>query len=87
MPPRVDGPPFVDITAKQGRGFEVDYSTIQKGLGPGKISLSDFLRDIEAINRVYVPSAQASLKWMKYGSAGLVTIAGVGPRSRLRESS
>lgn len=35
--PRTDGPPFVDIHAKQGRGFDVDYDTVQKYLGPGKV--------------------------------------------------
>jgi len=68
--PRVDGPPFVDLTAKQGRGFEADYDKVQKYLGPGKVSLSDFLRDIELINRVYVPSAHQSYIYMQAGTAG-----------------
>lgn len=72
IPPRADGPPFVDIHAKQGQGFAIDYSVVQKGLGPGRISLSDFLRDIELINRVYVPSARASLKFMKFGTGSML---------------
>lgn len=35
---RTDGPPFVDLKAKQGKGFEDDYDKVQKYLGPGKVS-------------------------------------------------
>ena len=27
--PRIDGPPFIDLVAKQGRGFDADYSSLQ----------------------------------------------------------
>lgn len=66
--PRVDGPPFMDLVSKQGRGFDVDYSLVQKVLGPGTISLSDFLRDVEIINRVYVPVSQRSFRYMRIGT-------------------
>jgi len=101
----VDGPPFYDIHAKQGRGFLVDYDLCQKHLGPSKvrgvgwarrrqphrhqpattttsdtppatrhsqISLSDFMRDMEAINSVYMPSAHKSFVYLRIGSAGYV---------------
>ena len=41
-----------------------------KSLGPDKIKLSEFLQDIEAVNRVYLPVTQKSYKYMKYGSIG-----------------
>jgi hypothetical protein len=28
---RTDGPPFVDLKAKQGRGFEADFDKVQVG--------------------------------------------------------
>lgn len=34
---RTDGPPFVDLKAKQGMGFENDFDKVQKHLGPGKV--------------------------------------------------
>jgi hypothetical protein len=40
LPPavvRTDGPPFVDIKSKQGKGFEVDYDKVSKHLGAGKV--------------------------------------------------
>lgn len=35
---RTDGPPFFDIKAKQGKGFDIDFERCQKFLGPGKVS-------------------------------------------------
>jgi hypothetical protein len=88
---RTDGPPFYDIKAKPGKGFDQDYERLAKYLGPGKvgcraltavlaattdahrpaqISLADFMRDIEAINKSYVPTALASYKWLQYGTIG-----------------
>ena len=54
---RTDGPPFADIKAKAGEGFDVDYVKVSRQLGEGKLSLADFTRDMEAINRAYVPTA------------------------------
>lgn len=70
--PRVDGPPFMDIVAKPGKGFEIDYSQVQKSLGPSSLSLSDFLRDLEMINRVYIPTAHRSYTYMRYGTVGMM---------------
>lgn len=107
--PRVDGPPFVDLHAKQGQGFDVDYDKIQKHLGPGKvrgataccscmcnrslawnrrvviqllcyldvlflvqITLADFMRDIAAINKEYIPSAHKSYIYLRIGSGGMM---------------
>lgn len=53
--PRIDGPPFVDLVAKQGQGFTSDYSSLQHAIGPQRLALADYLRDVETINRVYVP--------------------------------
>lgn len=35
---RTDGPPFVDLKAKQGKGFEIDYDKVCKYIGSGKVS-------------------------------------------------
>lgn len=58
--------------SKQGRGFEIDFAAVSKSLGPDKIKLSEFLRDIEAIDKVYLPITQRSYKYMKYGSIGMM---------------
>ena len=34
---RTDGPPFIDLKALQGKGFEADFEKVQKYLGPGKV--------------------------------------------------
>ena len=34
---RTDGPPFVDLKAKQGKGFDTDFDKVQRYLGPGKV--------------------------------------------------
>jgi hypothetical protein len=34
---RTDGPPFVDLKAGAGKGFEVDYVKVSKHLGQGKV--------------------------------------------------
>ena len=69
---RTDGPPFVDLKAKQGFGFELDYDKVSKYLGPGKLSLAEFQRDMDAINAVYVPTAMRSGFYLKYGSMGML---------------
>lgn len=38
---RTDGPPFVDLKAKQGKGFEVDYDKVCKYIGSGKVCKID----------------------------------------------
>jgi hypothetical protein len=62
---RTDGPPFADIMAKQGEGFEVDYEKVSRHLGAGKISLVDFSRDIDAVNRAYIPTAHRSHVYLR----------------------
>lgn len=88
---RTDGPPFVDLKAKQGEGFSVDYDMVGKHLGLGKISLSDFQRDMDTLNRAYLPYVQRSGFYMKLGSVGmlgafavmiLLGVVGVGPDVR-----
>ncbi len=34
---RTDGPPFVDLKASPGKGFEADFEKVTKYLGPGKV--------------------------------------------------
>ena len=34
---RTDGPPFVDLKASPGKGFEADFERVTKYLGPGKV--------------------------------------------------
>ena len=34
---RTDGPPFVDLKASPGKGFEADFDKVTKYLGPGKV--------------------------------------------------
>ena len=34
---RTDGPPFVDLRASPGKGFELDFERVSKYLGPGKV--------------------------------------------------
>jgi hypothetical protein len=34
---RSDGPPFVDLKAPQGKGFDTDFERVQRYLGPGKV--------------------------------------------------
>ena len=74
---RTDGPPFVDLKAKQGQGFEVDFVKVGKYIGEGKLSLSEFMRDMEAINKAYVPVVQRCGFYMKCGSAGMLGSFGV----------
>jgi len=69
---RTDGPPFVDLKAKQGQGFEVDFDKVGKYIGTGKLTLNEFMRDVEAINKVYVPAVQRCGFYMKCGSAGML---------------
>jgi hypothetical protein len=69
---RTDGPPFVDLKAKQGEGFEVDFEKVGKYIGAGKLTLSEFARDMEAINKAYVPVVQRCGWYMKAGSAGML---------------
>lgn len=69
---RTDGPPFVDLRAKQGAGFEVDFEKVGKYIGAGKLTLSEFMRDMEAINKAYVPVVQRCGFYMKCGSAGML---------------
>jgi hypothetical protein len=69
---RTDGPPFVDVHAKQGRGFDVDYDKVQKYLGPGKISLAEFMRDMDLLNKAYIPTAHRSYQYMRAGSGGMM---------------
>jgi hypothetical protein len=68
----VDGPPFIDVHAKQGRGFEVDFERVQKYLGPGKISLSDYQKDMETVNKVYLPTVHKSYVYLRIGSGRCV---------------
>lgn len=65
---------YVTAAVVQGQGFDEDFDKLQKSIGPGKISLGDFMRDVEAINRVYVPIVQRSYKWMRYGSMRCVNV-------------
>ena len=81
-----------DLKAKQGQGFEADFSKVQAHLGPGKvggtyfprsrrpigsrhanpvplqITHSDFARDLDLINKVYVPTAQKSYQFLRAGT-------------------
>jgi hypothetical protein len=59
LPPavvRTDGPPFVDIKAKQGKGFEVDYDTVCKHLGAGRVRAA--ARATEGAGRKTRPNRQ-----------------------------
>lgn len=71
--PRVDGPPFVDIHAKQGEAFAVDFDTVQKHLGPGMLSLSDFMREMDIINKAYTPFIKRTHTFTKIGTIGMMT--------------
>ena len=66
---RTDGPPFADIKAKQGEGFEIDFLKVSRHLGAGKLAQADFLRDMEAVNRAYVPTAYRSHLYLKIATA------------------
>lgn len=69
---RLDGPPFCDIKAKQGKGFDIEFERVEKFLGPGKMTKAEFQRDLDAINKIYIPSAHQSFIYMQAGSVGCV---------------
>ena len=85
-------PPInLHIHDPQGKGFDVDYDTVCKHIGQGKLSLSDFSRDMAAINGAYVPTATRCFFYMQAGTAGMLGafaifivmgIAGGTPESR-----
>lgn len=70
--PNVDGPPFADVKAKQGQGFTLDFDRVQKHLGPGKISLADFKRDMDMINKLYLPIAHKNYRYLQAGNIGMM---------------
>ncbi len=70
---RTDGPPFADIKAKQGEGFEIDFAKVSRHLGAGKLTQADFLRDMEAINQAYVPTAYRSHLYLQMATVLCVT--------------
>ena len=57
-----------DLKAKQGQGFDVDFNKVQAHLGPGKITHSDFARDIDLINKQYIPTAHKSYQYLRAGT-------------------
>jgi hypothetical protein len=84
-------PPIHSLHNPQGKGFDVDYDTVCKHIGQGKLSLSDFSRDMAAINGAYVPTATRCFFYMQAGTAGMLGafaifivmgIAGGTPESR-----
>jgi hypothetical protein len=50
----------------------VDYDSVNKHLGPGKLSLTDFSRDMDTINKVYIPLVTRCKFYMQIGTGGML---------------
>lgn len=70
--PRLDGPPFVDIHAEPGKGFEVDHDAVQSALGPSKARTSPSL---SCAQRACVESVDAWSDCLRISIAGLHSLA------------
>lgn len=70
---RTDGPPFYDIKAKQGEGFEVDFERLSKYLGPGKVSAERLFFSAVALRAAIALSVRARV----VPSARVVSTAGL----------
>ena len=85
---RTDGPPFFEIPAKHGGGFVGDYERARKFLGEGSMSLESFTRDLERINKAYLPTAHLAHFYLRLSSGlcvrGRVCAPGAASRARPR---